>query len=177
MNVISIVEALAVIAFVVARRMKGRPVPAPKKLFLLPIVAGIIGLQNMFHVKMNATDITVVAIGAALSLSLGMLRGRLDTITDVSGTPWVSWSVASVIVFAGNVLAKVILDVGGVAAGGTRSALTSSIVLSLGLTLLGEAAVIWMRTQSLTTRGASTSGQYRGPVQSSDRPAQWPPIR
>lgn len=177
MNVISLLEALAVIAFVVARRMKGRPVPAPKKLFLLPIVAGVIGLQNMSHVKMNTVDIAVITIGAVLSLGLGLLRGRLDKITTVHGLPWVSWSVASVVVFAGNIVAKLILDVGGVAAGGTKSALTSSIVLSLGLTLLGEAVVIWFRAQSLTSGSATTMGQYRGAVSSSDRPTQWPPIR
>jgi hypothetical protein len=174
MNFLSIVEALAVIIFVVARRMKGRPVPELKKLFLLPIIAGIIGLQNIAHVKMNTVDVAVVAIGAALSLGLGLLRGSLDTISVVNGVPWVRWSVASVVVFAGNVAAKLALDVVGVAAGGTRSALTSSIVLSLGLTLLGEAAVIWFRTQS---QGAPLTGQYRGSVSSADRPTQWPPVR
>ena len=38
----------------------------------------------------------------------------------VNGSPWVSWSAASVVIFAINVLAKLALDAGGVAAGGTR---------------------------------------------------------
>jgi hypothetical protein len=177
MDLISIVEALAVIAFVVARRIKGRPVPAPKKFFLLPLVVGFIGLQNMSHVKMNTVDVAVVAIGAALSLGLGMLRGRVDRVSIVDGMPWVSWTVASVVLFATNLLAKLALDVGGVAAGGTRSVLTSSIVLSLGLTLLGEAAVVWLRAQSLIAEGAPTTGQYRGAVPSIDRTTVWPPIR
>jgi hypothetical protein len=105
-----------------------------------------------------------------------------------------SWSAASVAVFAGNVLAKLALDAVGVAAGGTTAALTSSILLSLGLTLLGEAAVVWFRSQSLTAAGpgswagprtsvgpgttvGSGSGQYRGTVRKSGRPTIWPPIR
>ena len=59
-------------------------------------------------------------------------------------------------------LAKLALDAGGVAAGGTSSALSSSILLSLGLTLLGEAAVVWFRSQSLTSGGGpGTSGARR----------------
>jgi hypothetical protein len=105
-----------------------------------------------------------------------------------------SWSAASVAVFAGNVLAKLALDAVGVAAGGTTAALTSSILLSLGLTLFGEAAVVWFRSQSLTgagsgswagpgaaagpgTPGGPGSGQYRGTVRKSGRPTIWPPIR
>ncbi len=94
-----------------------------------------------------------------------------------------SWSGASIAVLAVNVLAKLALDAGGVAAGGTSSALSSSILLSLGLTLLGEAAVVWFRSQSLTsgggpgTFGGFGGGQYSGSVRHTDRPTNWPPIR
>jgi hypothetical protein len=173
MNLTSIAIAVALIVFVVARRVQGQPVAAPKKLFLLPIVAGVIGLQDISHVTLNAVDIAVVATGAVLSFGLGLLRGRFDTLTMVNGSPWVSWSAASVIVFAVNVVAKLALDAGGVLAGGTTSALSSSILLSLGLTLLGEAAVIWFRTQSSRPLNHSAEGQYRGPVQPSGRPTTW----
>ena len=148
----------------------------------------------MTHAKVNTIDIVVIAAGAALSLGLGLVRGKFDRVTLVNGSPFMSWSAASVAVFAGNVLVKLALDAVGVAAGGTTSALTSSILLSLGLTLLGEAAVVWFRSQSLTgagpgswtgpetsagpgTSGDSGSGQYRGTVRKSGRPTIWPPIR
>ena len=91
-----------------------------------------------------------------------------------------SWSAASVAVLAVNVLAKLALDAGGVAAGGTAAALSSSILLSLGLTLLGEAAVVWFRAQSLASAGGPAhrgpgSEQYRGAVQHPDRPTQLAP--
>ena len=87
-----------------------------------------------------------------------------------------AWTAGSVAILVVNVLLKLALDAGGVAAGGTKAALTGSILLSLGLTLLGEAAVIWVRAQSLTSGGAPEA-QYRGPVQQAERPTQWPPIR
>jgi hypothetical protein len=176
MTFTTIAIAIAVVVFVVARRVRGEAVREPKKLFLLPLVVGIIGLGNVSHAKPNAIAITVIAAGSALSLGLGLLRGRFDKVSLVNGSPYMSWSTGSVIVLAVNVVAKVLLDVVGVAAGGTSSALSSSIMLSLGLTLLGEAAIVWMRAQSLGSGNTGTD-QYRGAVQSSGRPTQWPPIR
>ena len=194
MTFTTIAIAAALIVFVLAKRVRGEAVREPKKLFLLPIVVGVIGLQNVTHAKVNTIDIAVIAAGAALSLGLGLLRGKFDRVTLVNRSPFMSWSAASVAVFAGNVLAKLALDAGGVAAGGTTAALTSSILLSLGLTLLGEAAVVWFRSQSLTaaspgpSAGSGTwagpgpsggfgSGRYRGTVQKTGRPTNWPPIR
>jgi hypothetical protein len=190
MTLTTVAVAIALIVFVIARRLHGEAVPAPKKLFLLPIVVGAIGLQNLSHAKVNTVDIAVIAAGCALSLGLGLLRGRLDKVSVVNGAPYMSWSVASVVVFAVNVLSKLALDAGGVAAGGTAAALSSSILFSLGLTLLGEAAIVWLRAQSLPTenakvqdaggqsaRGQNAGAQYRGDVQQPGRPTIWPPIR
>jgi hypothetical protein len=176
MTFTTIAVALALIVFVLARRIRGEAVPAPKKLFLLPLVVGAIGLQNLAHAKANAVDIGVIVAGCALSLVLGLLRGRLDKVSIVNGAPYMAWSLGSVIIFAVNVLSKLALDAGGVVAGGTTAALSSSILLSLGLTLLGEAVVVWQRAQSLTPESA-TGDRYRGAVQQPGRPTIWPPIR
>jgi len=177
MTLSSIAIAIAYLVFVVARRVRGEAVPAPKKLFLLPIVVGIIGLDSLSHTKLNTIDIAVIAMGSVLSLGLGLLRGQMDRVSIVNGAPFMSWGTASVAVFAINLVAKLALDVGGLAAGGTTSALSSSILLSLGLTLLGEAAVVCLRAQSLSAEIAPATGQYRETVQSSGRPTIWPPVR
>jgi hypothetical protein len=176
MNLTSIAIAVAVIVFILAKRLKGEAVSAPKRLFVLPIVVGAIGLENISHAKPNAIAIGVIVAGSALSLGLGMLRGRFNKVTLVNGAPFVAWTAGSVAVLVINLLLKLALDAGGVAAGGTKGALTSSILLSLGLTLLGEAGIVWFRSESLST-GDVAGGQYRGSVQQSDRPTQWPPIR
>jgi hypothetical protein len=194
MTFTTVAGAAALIVFVLAKRVRDEAVREPKKLFLLPIVVGLIGLQNVAHAKLNTIDIAVIAAGAALSLGLGLLRGKFDRVALVDGSLFMSWTAASVTVFTANVLAKLALDAGGVAAGGTTAALTSSIWLSLGLTLLGEAAAVWFRSQSLPaagpgpsagtgtwvgpgTSGGFGSGRYRGTVQETGRPTSWPPIR
>jgi hypothetical protein len=177
MNLTTVAIGVALIVFVLARRVKGQAVPAPKKLFLLPVLVGFIGLQNVIHADMNAVDITVVAVGAVLSFALGLVRGHTDKVSMVGASPWVSWRAASVALFAFNVLAKLALDAGGVAAGGHAAALTGSILLSFGLTLLAEAVVIWDRTRAVTADGGHGKGQYRGTVLPWSRATAWPPIR
>jgi hypothetical protein len=167
---------IALIAFLVARRIRGEEVSAPKRLFLLPIIVGAISLQGLTHAKPNAVAIGVIAVGCALSLVFGLWRGRLDKVSLVDGAPYMTWSAGSVALFAVGVLTKLALNAGGVAAGGTSSALSSSILLSLGLTLLAEAVVVWRRTQSLPAEQAA-GGQYRGAVQQHGRPTVWPPVR
>ena len=176
MTFTAIAIAVAIIGFILFRRLRGEAVPEPKKLFVLPVIVGVIGLENISHAKPNAIAIGVIVVGSALSLGLGALRGRFDRLSVVNGAPYMAWTAGSVAILVVNVLLKLALDVGGVAAGGTKAALTGSIVLSLGLTLLGEAAIIWVRAQSLTSGGAPEA-QYRGPVQQAERPTQWPPIR
>jgi hypothetical protein len=168
MTFTTIAIALALIVFILARRMRGEAVTTPKKLFLLPLVVGAIGLENLTHAKPNAVAIGVITAGSALSLLLGLVRGRLDKVSMVNGVPYMAWSVASVVVFAVNVLAKVALDAGGLAAGGTSAALSSSILLSFGLTLLGEAVVVWQRARSLSSESAA-GDQYRGIVPQPNR--------
>ena len=98
-----------------------------------------IGLENLSHAKPNSIAIGVIVAGSAVSLGLGLLRGRLDNgCTMVDGVPYMAWTAGSVVVLVVNVLLKLVLDVGGVAAGGTKAALSSSILLSLGLTVIAE---------------------------------------
>lgn len=47
MNLTTVAIVAALIVFVLARRVKGQAVPAPKKLFLLPLLVAFIGLQNI----------------------------------------------------------------------------------------------------------------------------------
>ena len=117
MTLTSVAIAIAVIVFVLARRLRGEAVPAPKKLLLLPIVVGAIGLENLSHAKPNAIAIGIIVAGSAMSLGLGLLRGRFDKVSMVNGAPYMAWSAGSLVVLVINVLLKLTLDVGGVAAG------------------------------------------------------------
>lgn len=137
---------LALIVFVIARRMIGRPVGPVKKQFALPVIAIVIGWGDAAKGLHKPLDIAFTVIGCAISLALGLARGGADRMSIRDGAPYVQWTWLSLGLFAANLLIKLGLDLAGVAAGETTAAATRSLILSLGLTLLGEAAVIWYRS-------------------------------
>jgi hypothetical protein len=151
---------LALIAFVVARRMIGRPVGPVKKLFALPVIAIVLGWGDATRGLHKPIDITLTIVGCAISLVFGLARGRADRMSTRDGAPYVQWTWLSLGLFAALLLVKLALDLAGVAAGETAAAAGQSLILTLGLTLLGEAAVIWYRSGGA---GQLTSGRSGAP--------------
>jgi hypothetical protein len=134
------------IVLVVARRMTGRPVGPVKKLFAPAVIVVLLGWGDATKGLDKPIAITLTIVGCAISLVFGLLRGAADRISTRNDIPYVQWTLVSLALFAANLIAKLILDLAGVAAGETFSAAGHSLILSLGLTLLGEAAVIWYRS-------------------------------
>jgi hypothetical protein len=151
MTILNVLVYLALIGYVMVRRVQGQPVKASRKLFILPVLLVVLGYGDATQGgTMKPLAITLIVIGGTISLGLGLLRGRTDNLSVRDGSPFVRWGVASLVLFVGNIAAKVILDLVGIAAGGTSSAVGKSLLLTFGLTLLGEAVVIWMRTGGAT---------------------------
>jgi hypothetical protein len=140
---------LALIVYILAKRVQGRPIGTPKQLFALPVIVTVIGYSEVSHATIKPVEIAVTVAGVAISLGLGLLRGRADKLSVRDGTAFVQWGAASLALFFGNLAAKLVLDLGGTAASGTASAAESSLVLCFGLTLLAEAVVLWLRSGSL----------------------------
>jgi hypothetical protein len=153
---------LALIVFVVARRMIGRPVGPTKKLFALPVIAIVIGWGDATRGLHKPVDITLTVAGCAISLVFGLVRGRADRMSTRDGIPYVQWTWLSLGWFAALLLVKLALDLAGIAAGETAAAAGQSLILTLGLTLLGEAAVIWYRSGGA---GQLTSSRSADPSQ------------
>jgi hypothetical protein len=186
MTLANVLIYVALIALVVARRFKGHPIGNLKALFAVPVVVTIIGYTDLAHGGLKPLAVTLTVIGGILSLGLGSLRGRADRLSERDGSPYVQWGVASLILFAVNIAAKLVLDVIGVAAGETFSTAGKSLIFTLGLTLVGEAIVLSLRSGTAwpgTARpGAARSGAARsaavGPLpQTSEAPAAWTPDR
>jgi predicted acyltransferase len=153
------------LGLMIYKRLQGRPVGTPKQLFLLPVIITILGFEDFSHAKLGTIDIVVGVTGCGLSLLLGALRGTQNKLSRRDGTPWVQWGMASVAIFAFNVVVKLILDVAGVALGGSTSGVTASLILAVGLMLAGEAVVVWLRLEGggllSTHRGPMTAGSDR----------------
>jgi hypothetical protein len=143
MSLANVVLYAGLLVLMVYKRAQGRPIGTTKQLFLLPAIITVLGFEDLSHAKLGTIDIAVGVAGCGLSLLLGALRGTQDKLSRRDGTPWVQWGAVSVVIFAVNIVAKLALDVAGVALGGSTSGVTASLLLAVGLMLVGEAAVVW----------------------------------
>jgi hypothetical protein len=171
MTFFSILIYVALIGYVLFKKIQGRPIRAPRALFGLPIVLIVLGFEDLTSGKaMRPVEIALTVLGAILSIGLGLMRGQADKISTRDGAPFVQWGKASLMLFGVNIVAKLALDLIGVAAGSSASAAGKSLIFTLGLNLLAEAGVLWMRsgagTTPLNSRPASTgmNDQTRRPA-------------
>jgi hypothetical protein len=146
MTVANILVYIALIGYILFEKVRGQPLKAPKKLFALPVILTVLGYGDLSHGRPSPVELTVTVIGAVVSLALGALRGRSDKLSVRDGADFVQWGAMSLALFAGNLVAKLVLDLIGIAAGGTPSAAGKSLVFTIGLTLLGEAVVLFVRS-------------------------------
>jgi hypothetical protein len=168
MTVANILIYVALIGYILYRRVQGQPVKTGRKLFLLPVLLVVLGYGDLVNGSgLKPVEISLTVIGGTIALGLGLLRGRTDKLSDRDGSPFVQWGTASLILFGGNIAAKLVLDLIDIAAGSTSSAVGKSLLLTFGLTLLGEAIVIWARTGGATgllNPQRASSGPSRGGV-------------
>ena len=155
---------VALIVFVVYRRMAGRPVGPVRQQFALPVVLILIGWGDATKGLTKPVDVIFTIVGCAISLVFGLARGRADRLLDRDGAPYVQWTWLSAGLFAANLVIKLVLDLAGVATGETAKAAGSSLLVALALTLLGEAVVVWYRS-------GGAAQLTSGPPRSQDQPA------
>jgi len=177
MTLANVLIYAALVALVVARRFRGHPIGNPKALFALPAVVTIIGYTDLAHGGLKPLAVTLTVTGGILSLGLGSLRGRADRLSERDGSAYVQWGVASLVLFAVNIAAKVLLDVIGVAAGETFSTAGRSLIFTLGLTLAGEAVVLSLRSRTAGPETARTGTSRPGAAGPFPRASEGPGAR
>lgn len=146
MSFTNVILYVALIAYVLYGKARGWAMKPPKKLFALPIVIVAIGFGDAIQGPIKPVEIVLIAVGSVVSLVLGIMRGQADKISIRNGGQYVQWGALSFGLFAANIMVKVILDAIGLAAGMSFSTVGQSLVFTLGLTLVGEAIVLFARS-------------------------------
>jgi hypothetical protein len=139
---------VVLVGFVLYKRMTPHPVGTPKKLLLLPVILTAIGLSDLSHAHLGHIDIAVTVVAGVVSLAGGAVRGALDRFSSTDGYLAVRWGAASVGALVATLAARVVVDLVGIAAGGTWAGASRSLLFTLGLTLVAEAGVVHLRAQS-----------------------------
>ncbi|SEP07488.1 DUF1453 family protein [Amycolatopsis saalfeldensis] len=164
---LQVVLIIAVIAYMLIRRLAGEPAEA-KRMLLLPAVLTVIGIVNLDGPAHSGTALLFLIGTALISAVLGALRGasirlsRRDGIVFMRYT-WVTlalWAANIAVKFGGNLLLGAI-DKNGAAA------LGDSVLLTVGIGMLLEGVVVLGRALRSGERVIWAQGRDGAPHQTS----------
>ncbi|SDZ27284.1 Protein of unknown function [Amycolatopsis xylanica] len=139
-GVTQIVLIVAVIGYVLVRRMAGQPAEA-KRMLVLPAILVVIGLSDIGSVTRSGIALTFLVVTTALGVALGALRGLSIRLYHQDGLVFMRYTWVTVLLWVANIGVKV--GSGALLAAldkGTDS--NNAMFVSLGLGLLAEGVVV-----------------------------------
>jgi hypothetical protein len=143
---ITVLLVVAGVLYVMWRRLQGEPLQA-KRLLALPIVFSVLGIFDLTGsgTRLRPESVAFLVAGSLISFVLGAARGATVELFSRDGHLWQRYRGVTVALWGAVIASKLVLAlvahlVG--AAGGT------DVMLALGLSLAGEAALVAPRALS-----------------------------
>ena len=163
-TVVLVVLALAVVGYVLASRIAGQPVNT-RRLLVLPGVLtamGLLQLSGAVSGGVRPPDLGLLAVGVAAAAGLGAARGATVTVAVRDGRPWLRYRPVTLGLWAATVAVRVGLTVLAHEAGATVAGSGPALLLSAGVTLLAEGAIVAHRASTTDGRQwqARVTGQH-----------------
>jgi peptidoglycan/LPS O-acetylase OafA/YrhL len=147
---VTILLVVAAVGYVLWSRMQGRPLKL-RRMLLLPVVLvvlGIVDLTGSSAPHLTSKDIAFLVVSLALSIVLGAARGATIELYPKQGELWQRYRKSTVALWIALIAAKLILIAIASAAGASAGSGTSTLLLTLGVSLLAEAAIVVPRALS-----------------------------
>jgi hypothetical protein len=144
---VTILLVVAAVGYVLWSRMQGRPLKM-RRLILLPVILVVLGITDLTGSSaphLTSKDIAFLVIGVAISAILGAARGATIQLYSKQGELWQRYRKSTVGLWVALIVAKVILLAVAGSAGASAGGGTNSLLLSLGISLLAEAAIVGPR--------------------------------
>ena len=177
---LTILLAVAAVGWVLWSRMKGQPLKA-KRLLVLPAVLTVLGITDLAGSSaphLTPKDIGFLAGSVAISAVLGAARGATIELYPQGGELWQRYRLITAGLWITLIAAKLVVMVIAGAAGASAGGGTSSLLLSLGVSLLAEAAIVGPRALStglpFATGHDESDGGRPGPSRGLIPPAERP---
>ncbi|MFB9236131.1 hypothetical protein ACFFWC_11320 [Plantactinospora siamensis] len=146
MNSLNILLPLLAIGYVMVRRLAGEPLTS-RRIAVLPLILTLVGASNVAGAAhhLSALDAAALAAEILLAVLAGVARGSTVRVYARDGHLWYRYTALTIAIWL--VLLALRLGVGWAArsAGADAAVLSAALLLMLGLSLLGEGAVIGRR--------------------------------
>ncbi len=172
MSVTTILLIVAAVGYVLYSRMQGQALTA-RRLLVIPVILLAIGVGELGNV--SATGVAFLVAAGATSLALGAARGATVAVYARNGVLWYRYHKSTVVLWVLTIAVRA-----GLVAAATAVGLPGEygMLISLGLSLLGESAVVGTRAHATGIPFAPTTsrrgrGGHDGIMTSDAGPTSW----
>ncbi|AEV82107.1 hypothetical protein ACWT_1091 [Actinoplanes sp. SE50] len=150
MEILTPLLVIAALAYAMVRRYLGEPLTA-RRLVVLPLALTVYGgfmvaQAGLTHVR---ADVVALAVGGVLAVAGGALRGATVRVMVRDGHLWYRYTWVTLTVWIGLIVLRLVQATVAGTLGADRPVLAASLVLALGLSFLGEAAVVGPRAMAV----------------------------
>ncbi|MHA3702988.1 DUF1453 domain-containing protein [Jatrophihabitans sp. YIM 134969] len=146
MDIVTVLLIVVGVAYVLVRRVVGDIVQV-KSLLVLPVVLTAVGGSQVGDLgPLDLASVVFLVAGGALSVVIGAVRGTTVHLGERRGELWMRYCASTVALWVVNIVAKIALVPVEVAVThGSVASATHTMLLSVGLGILVESAVVLLR--------------------------------
>ena len=151
MSAIEILAVIGIIGYVIFRQVQGEPLRG-KRTVLLPAVLIVIGFLNLHGsggAHLSGTDVACLVAGAAGSAAIGLAFGAVIRLEPRGGYLWAQLPLRGLWLWAGLAGWRVLIMVLASGLHAHIAASTATLLLSLGVNRLAQAAVVVVRATGM----------------------------
>ena len=151
MSAIEILAVIGIIGFIIFRQVQGEPLRG-KRTVLLPAILTVIGFLNLHGsggAHLSGTDIACLAVGTAGSALIGLAFGAVTRLEPRGGYLWAQLPLRGLWLWAALAAWRVIVTLAAAGLHANVAASAATLLLSLGVNRLAQAAVIVMRAMAM----------------------------
>jgi putative effector of murein hydrolase len=151
-QVIDVVVAVALVAWIIVRQVQPRPV-SPRPMLILPLVLVVVGISQVSKAapsghSLTSTDVTWLAVDLAVAVVSGLARAFTIRLYEQGGELWRQGTPVTVVLWLASIAARVVIAILGSHSGAGKT-LDDGLLLSFGVSLAVQAALIIWRGQQL----------------------------
>jgi hypothetical protein len=142
MEITTVLLVIAVLAYSMVRRFLGEPLTA-RRLVVLPLLLTAYGVFQVGQAGFahSAADIAALVTGGVVAVAGGAVRGLTTRVFIRDGHVWYRYTWVTIAVWIGLIVLRFGQAAVAVALGADRGVLAMALLMMLGLSFLGEAAV------------------------------------
>ena len=149
MSGLEILAVIGIIGFIIYQQLAGQPLRG-KRVVLLPAILTVVGFTNLrgSGVHLQTVDIACIVIGAIGSAAIGLGFGAITRLESRNGALWAQMPVRGLWLWGALVAWRGVVFVLATAMHAHVAASSATLLFSLGLNRLAQAAVIVPRAMA-----------------------------